>query len=156
MNYTKQTYDFENLNPWLTFLRDDLDLKGVAMGLARIPEGKGYTFMHQHEEQEEVYVVIMGRGIMYVDGEILNMYPGDIIKVDPEGKRCIKADDDTELVCMIIGAVPAKGYPKKDVSKTLIDDGLPDWENLPPWYEGNEKIVEINKKIRAQREEGKS
>ena len=79
MNYTKQSYDFENLNPWLTFLRDDLDLKGVAMGLARIPEGKGYTFMHQHEEQEEVYVVIMGRGIMFVDGEILNMYPGDII-----------------------------------------------------------------------------
>ncbi len=152
MNYIKRSYDFENLNPWLNFLKDDLELKGCAIGMARIPAGKGYTFMHQHEEQEEVYVVLGGKGVMYIDGEFLDMVPGDFIKVDPVGKRCIKAADNSELVCIIIGAIPAKGYPKKEISNTLIDDGLPDWENLPPWYEGNKKIVEINKKIRAQRE----
>ena len=52
MNYKKKSYNFANLDLWLTFLRDDLELKGVAMGFARIPAGKGYTFAHQHEQQE--------------------------------------------------------------------------------------------------------
>ena len=108
--------------------------------------------MHQHEEQEEVYVVLGGKGVLYIDGEFWDMIPGDFIKVDPDGKRCIKAAENSELVCIIIGAIPAKGYPKNEISNSLIDDGLPDWENLPPWYDGNEKIVKINKKIRAQRE----
>jgi len=44
MNYKKKSYNFANLDLWLTFLRDDLELKGVAMGFARLPAGKGYTF----------------------------------------------------------------------------------------------------------------
>jgi len=48
--------------------------------------------------------------------------------------------------------LPAKGFPQKASSKTLIDDGIPDWENLPPWYEGNQKVIEINKKLKAERE----
>ncbi|MEA1882566.1 MAG: cupin domain-containing protein [Candidatus Marinimicrobia bacterium] len=152
MNYRKKSYNFENLDPWLNLLRDDLDLKGVAMGFARIPAGRGYTFIHQHEQQEEVYVVMGGKGIIYIDGEIIELVPGDIVKVDAIARRCLKADDDSELVCLILGALPAEGFPRKASSSTLIDDGIPDWENLPPWYEGNEKVIEINKKIRAQRE----
>ena len=44
------------------------------------------------------------------------------------------------------------GYSRYKGSSSLIDDGIPDWGNLPPWCEGNEKIVEINKKLKAQRE----
>jgi CRP-like cAMP-binding protein len=152
MNYTKKSYDFKNLNPWLNLLRDDLDLKGVAMGIARIPAGRGYTFIHQHETQEEVYVVLSGKGFLYLDGEHIDLSPGDIVKVDPIAKRAVKAHDDSELVCLILGALPAKGFPRRANSKTLIDDGIPDWENLPPWCEGNEKVIELNKKIRAKRE----
>jgi len=41
MNYKKKSYNFANLDLWLTFLRDDLELKGVAMGFARLLQGKG-------------------------------------------------------------------------------------------------------------------
>ena len=44
MNYKKQSYDFKNLNPWLNLLRDDLDLKGVAMGFARIPARSAFEW----------------------------------------------------------------------------------------------------------------
>ncbi|MDP6339053.1 MAG: cupin domain-containing protein [Candidatus Marinimicrobia bacterium] len=122
------------------------------MGLARIPAGRGYTFIHQHEKQEEVYVVLGGKGIIYIDGENIDLVPGDIVKVDAVARRCLKADDKSELVCLILGALPAEGFPRKAGSTTLIDDGIPDWENLPPWYVGNEKVIEINKKLKAQRE----
>jgi mannose-6-phosphate isomerase-like protein (cupin superfamily) len=113
MNYTKKSYDFKNLNPWLNLLRDDLDLKGVAMGIARIPAGRGYTFIHQHETQEEVYVVLSGKGFLYLDGEHIDLSPGDIVKVDPIAKRAVKAHDDSELVCPHFRCIAGKRFSTK-------------------------------------------
>lgn len=150
--FSKTSLDFDNLPEWLTFLRKDLVLKSVGLGLARVPAGMGYTFMHRHEEQEEVYIVLKGKGIIHIDGKDISLTKGDFVRVGPEAKRALKAADNSELVCLIVGALPAKGYPRKPKSNTLIDDGIPDWENLPPWYEDNKKVMAINKKLRAQRE----
>ena len=152
MIYHKKTYDLENLPDWLTFLRDDVKLTSVGMGFARLPIGKGYTFLHKHEVQEEIYIVLSGKGIIYLDGELIDLSPGDVVRVDPEVYRALKANDESELVCLIVGALPAEGFPKDPKNSTLIDDGIPDWDHLPPWCEGNEKIIKLNKKIRAQSE----
>ncbi len=148
----KKTYDLENIPDWLTFRSVDVKLDSVGMGFARLPIGKGYTFLHKHEVQEEIYIVLSGKGIIYLDGELIDLSPGDVVRVDPEVYRALKANDESELVCLIVGALPAEGFPKNPKNSTLIDDGIPDWDNLPPWCEGNEKIIKLNKKIRAQRE----
>ena len=153
MNYNKQTYDLGNLPYWLTFMRDDINLTSLGMGFARLPAGKGYTFLHKHEYQEETYIVLNGKGIIYLDGKLLKLSPGDVVRVNPEVYRALKADDEYELVCLIVGAWPADGYPRrKNNHGSLIDDGVPDWETLPPWCRGSKKVIEINKKIRAQRD----
>ena len=152
MKYHKKTYNLENLPNWLTFLRDDIKLTSLGMGFARLATGKGYTFLHKHENQEEIYIVLNGKGVIYLDGELINLNPGDVVRVNPEVYRAIKADDESELVCLIVGALPVEGFPRSANSKTLIDDGIPDWDHLPPWCEGNEKIIELNKKIRARKE----
>ena len=152
MKYHKKTYDLENLPDWLTFLRDDVILTSLGIGFARLPIGKGYTFLHKHEVQEEIYIVLSGKGIIYLDGELIDLSPGDVVRVDPEVYRALKANDESELVCLIVGALPAEGFPKNPKNSTLIDDGIPDWDHLPPWCEGNEKIIKLNKKIRAQSE----
>ena len=153
MNYNKQTYDLGNLPYWLTFMMDDLQLTSLGMGFARLPAGKGYTFLHKHEYQEEIYIVLNGKGIIYLDGKLLKLSPGDVVRVNPEVYRALKADDEYELVCLIVGALPAEDYPRrKNNHGSLIDDGVPDWETLPPWCKGSKKVIEINKKIRAQRD----
>jgi len=153
MKYHKKTYNLENLPNWLTFLRDDIKLTSLGMGFARLAAGKGYTFLHKHENQEEeIYIVLNGKGVIYLDGELIDLNPGDVVRVNPEVYRAIKADDESELVCLIVGALPVEGFPRSANSKTLIDDGIPDWDHLPPWCEGNEKIIELNKKIRARKE----
>ena len=153
MNYNKQTYDLGNLPYWLTFMRDDIKLTSTGMGFARLPAGKGYTFLHKHKYQEETYIVLNGKGIIYLDGKLLKLSPGDVVRVNPEVYRALKADDEYELVCLIGGALPAEGYPRrKNNHGSLIDDGVPDWETLPPWCRGSKKVIEINKKIRAQRD----
>ncbi|MDC1038016.1 cupin domain-containing protein [Candidatus Marinimicrobia bacterium] len=152
MKYHKKTYNLEDLPNWLTLLRDDIKLTSLGMGFARLAAGKGYTFLHKHENQEEIYILLNGKGVIYLDGELIDLNPGDVVRVNPEVYRAIKADDESELVCLIVGALPVEGFPRSANSKTLIDDGIPNWDHLPPWCEGNEKIIELNKKIRAQRE----
>lgn len=156
MNYHKQTYDLGNLPYWLTFVRDDIKLTALGMGFARLPAGKGYTYLHKHEYQEEIYIVLNGKGVIYMDGKLVELSQGDVVRVNPEVYRALKADDKFELVCLIVGALPAEGYPKQRNNRALIDDGIPDWDRLPPWCEGNEKIIELNKRIRAQREGDKN
>ena len=152
MNFDKKTYDFENLPNWLTFLRDEIKLTALGMSFARLPAGKGYTYLHKHKNQEEVYIILQGKGVIYLDGEIIDLSQGDVVRVNPEVYRGLKANDETELVCLIVGALLSSGYPKHKNSRALIDDGIPDWDRLPPWCEGNEKVIELNKKIRAERE----
>jgi mannose-6-phosphate isomerase-like protein (cupin superfamily) len=156
MNYHKKTYDIENLPNWLTFLRDDIKLTALGMSFARLPIGKGYTYLHRHEYQEEIYIVLNGKGVIYLDGKLVELSQGDVVRVNPEVYRALKADDNFELVCLIVGALPAESYPKQRKNRTLIDDGIPDWDRLPPWCEGNKKVIELNKKIRAQREGDKN
>ena len=108
--------------------------------------------MHQHEEQEEVYMVINGRGIIHIDGENISLQKGDFINVVPESKRALKAADDSDLIFICAGAVSTGKYPKSPNSKALIDDGIPDYDNVPPWYEGNEKIAEINQRLKNDHE----
>src|SRR4028119_630138 len=92
--FTKAHFDFNNLpqltNPWR-----QLNLQGVALGLIRLPAGDGYTFTHSHAEQEEVYIVVEGKGLMVVDWELLTVECGDFVRVSPAAKRVLKAAEKT-------------------------------------------------------------
>ena len=150
--FTKKHLDLKNIPNWLTFLKEDLSLKALGLSVARLPAGKGYTIMHQHKEQEEVYMVLSGRGIMHIDGEDISLQEGDFINVVPESKRALKAADNSDLIFICAGAVSTGEYPKSPNSRALIDDGIPDYDNVPPWYEGNEKIAKINQRLKNERE----
>lgn len=147
-NFTKVHFDFNNLpqltNPWR-----QLQLQGVALGLIRLPAGDGYTFTHSHAEQEEVYIVVEGKGAMVVDGELLTLESGDIVRVSPTAKRALKADANTNLFVICTGGLTA-GYPKQANARYLIDDGIPDYDDIPPWYRGNPEIVERNARLKAR------
>lgn len=145
--YTKTHFDFSEL-PWLTSPRKRLDLEAVALGLIRIPANEGYSFTHTHRKQEEVYIVIEGNGTLLVDEELVPLIPGDIIRVSATARRALKAGD-MELFVICSGAVPM-GYPENPNSRYLIDDGIPDYDDIPPWYEGRKDIEEKNKQLQKR------
>lgn len=147
--YTKAHFDLAALK-WITNLRRPLGLTGVALSLIRLPAGKGYTFTHRHREQEEVYVAVEGRGSILLDGELLDLEAGDVVRVPPETRRALKASEEGDLLVLCAGGV-TRGYPKGPDSEHLIDDGLPDFDDIPPWYAGDPKIVELNRRLRTQR-----
>lgn len=146
--YTKVHFDFATL-PYLTSPRRQLDLHGVALGLIRLPAGEGYTFTHSHAEQEEVYIVVEGVGCMVIDGELVDLHQGDVVRVAPAARRALKADATSSLFVVCAGAVPA-GYPKYSNSRYLIDDGIPHYDDVPPWYRGDPAVQERNAQLQQR------
>ncbi|NJL66822.1 MAG: cupin domain-containing protein [Microcoleus sp. SM1_3_4] len=147
-NFTKAHFDFHNLpqltNPWR-----QLQLQGVALGLIRLSAGEGYTFTHSHSQQEELYIVVEGKGAIAIDGQLIALESGDIVRVAPPAKRALKADDNTDLFVICTGGLAA-GYPKQANARYLIDDGIPDYDDIPPWYRGNPEIVERNARLKER------
>lgn len=148
--YNKAHFNWEELPP-LTSPRRQLGLSGVALGLINLPPGQGYTFTHRHREQEEVYIVLAGTGEILIDGERLPLTAGDMVRVDPASSRALNNGGEVPLQIICAGGVPA-GYPKHETSRYLIDDGVPDYDDIPPWYAGDAAVVDNNARLKARLE----
>ena len=146
-DFTKTHFDFASL-PWLTSPRQKLKLEGVALGLINLPPNEGYTFTHTHRKQEEVYLVIEGSGCISVNGDLTELVRGDCIRVSPHASRALKAHDNG-LLAVCCGAVPM-GYPHNPESRYMIDDGIPNYDEIPEWYQGREDIIQRNQELKKR------
>lgn len=147
--FTKVHFDFAALGG-VTNPRHALGLEAVALGLIRLPTGQGYTFTHHHEEQEEVYVVVGGEGELLVEGESVPLVAGDVVRVSAPTSRALRAGSEP-LFVVCAGAVPA-GYPRDPNARYLIDDGVPHYDDVPPWYAGDATVREKNAALKERME----
>jgi mannose-6-phosphate isomerase-like protein (cupin superfamily) len=51
------------------------------------PETEGREHNHAEANQEEVYFVVRGSGVMRIDGEEVELKPGRFVRVDPSATR---------------------------------------------------------------------
>src|ERR671937_603994 len=65
------------------FLADLLGSAGLEMSLNVVPPGKGVPFLHRHRRNEEIYVVVGGRGQFLVDGRCLDVEEGTALRISP-------------------------------------------------------------------------
>lgn len=146
--YSKVHVDLDALpalsSPWRA-----LGSRGVALGLIALPEGEGYTFTHSHEIQEELYVVLEGEGTLLVDGEELPLRRGDLVRVSPEARRALRSTGPGRLFVLAAGGVPA-GFPRDPNARYLIDDGIPHYDDLPPWCAGDPAVRARNEALRER------
>jgi len=73
------------------FAKDDLDAERTGVSHHRIKPGKRQPFGHQHEQAEEIYVVLGGSGRLKLDDEVIEVEPLDAIRVAPEVVRAFEA-----------------------------------------------------------------
>ena len=78
--------------------------------------GASVPFVHLHKKNEEIYIILSGKGIASIDGEDVEIAKGDVVKISPEGKRQFFADDDSELsyACIQVKAGSIEGYTADD------------------------------------------
>jgi mannose-6-phosphate isomerase-like protein (cupin superfamily) len=76
------------------FATGDLDTDDTGFSFHRLKPNKRQPFGHQHEDAEEVYVVVRGDGLFKLDDEIIEVETLDAIRVSPEVTRAFEAGDD--------------------------------------------------------------
>lgn len=109
-------------------LHDLLNLTGAEISCNTLPAGVGVPFVHRHTRNEEAYLILEGRGTLYIDGEELPVKAGDCFRIDPLGERCLRADDDAALrfICVQTRAGSLEGF-------TMSDAVIPEAGGKPSW-----------------------
>ncbi|MBP1680663.1 MAG: Cupin 2 conserved barrel domain protein [Proteobacteria bacterium] len=97
-------------------LHDTLALTGAEVSVNELPAGVSVPFVHTHKNNEEIYVVLSGKGFLFIDGDEFEIKEGDAFRIDPKGERCIKAGDTSSLrfICVQAKANTLEGFTETD------------------------------------------
>lgn len=108
-------------------LHDLLQLTGCEISCNTLPQGASVLFVHRHTKNEEVYIVLDGAGMLFIDGEEIPLVQGDCFRIDPAGARCIRAAEDSPLhfLCIQVKAGSLEGF--------TMNDGVMDKSCKPSW-----------------------
>jgi mannose-6-phosphate isomerase-like protein (cupin superfamily) len=84
------------------FLRNFLGSAGLEMSLNVVPPGKGIPFLHRHQHNDEVYVVVGGQGQFLVDGECIDVAEGSVLRISPPAARAWRNNSAAPLYLLCI------------------------------------------------------
>ena len=91
-----------NLENGKAFLHDALELTSCEVSINAVPKGFKVPFNHKHKQNEEVYIILKGEGIITVDGTAVSVKEGSAVKIMPEASRTIEntGDGEFEFICI--------------------------------------------------------
>jgi mannose-6-phosphate isomerase-like protein (cupin superfamily) len=84
------------------FLGEILKTTGAEISFQLLPPYFEASFIHQHRNHEEIYVIIKGSGQFQVDDSVFEVAEGTVIRVSPDGKRTYRNNSENPLVYMCI------------------------------------------------------
>jgi quercetin dioxygenase-like cupin family protein len=114
-----------------TDLGKQLEASSLGARLWRLAPGQAST-RHRHREQEELYVLLEGRGRARVDGELLTMEPLDTLLVEPSSVRQLFNDTEADQLWLVVGA-PPEAANTLEMTEEQLRELYPDGPKaLPP------------------------
>lgn len=105
--------------PGKFFLSGLLGLSGMEISVNALPPGVSVPFYHRHQRHEETYIILSGHGQMQIDDTMLELVPGSVVAIKPEGERVWRNSGIDPLYYLVIQAASGS------LCATGIDDGLP-------------------------------
>ncbi len=114
-----------------TDLARQLEAENLGARLWRLTPGQAST-RHRHPSQEELYLLLEGRGRMRVDGELLTLEPLCSVLVTHDSIRQIFNDGDEEALWLVTGA-PPENANTLEMTEEQLAELYPDGPKaLPP------------------------
>ncbi len=99
MNFTKKNYQSVESKGNLRFLRKPLKLQNHGFSVLETENAyKGMTHDHKDKDQEEVYFLVEGQASLEIEGETVEMVPGDAVRVPSKCERTLRTDGEAMLV----------------------------------------------------------
>jgi quercetin dioxygenase-like cupin family protein len=88
-----------------TDLGAQLEAKQLGARLWRLKPGQAST-RHRHFKQEELYLLLEGRGRIRIDDDLLTLEPLDTVLVEPDSLRQVFNDTEADQLWFVAGAPP--------------------------------------------------
>jgi quercetin dioxygenase-like cupin family protein len=116
-----------------TDLAKQLEADSLGARLWRLAPGQAST-KHRHREQEELYVLLEGRGRVRIDDEEpLTLEPLDTLLIKPGSVRQLFNDTGADQLWLVVGAPPESVTSTLEMSEELLRWMYPDGpQALPP------------------------
>jgi mannose-6-phosphate isomerase-like protein (cupin superfamily) len=114
--------------PGKLFLKKELKLTGMEVSLNKLPPGTQMPFYHKHQENEELYLFIKGKGQFQIDGEVVDVHEGTAIRVAPEGVRTWRNNSSEDLYFVVVQA-KAQSLSGEDISDGIGVEGRVEWSD---------------------------
>ena len=110
MGYRKVNYEtVEPVADAMHFLSDPLESDQLGVTVVRCKPGwRGMKHDHTANQHEEVYVLIDGEATVQIDGEDVEMQPGDAVWISPESTRQIR-NGEGESAFVLVSAPSSIG-----------------------------------------------
>lgn len=135
MVYSKGFFDLDRTASGTSSFADQLSLQNVGVSVYVFRRGEGYDYLHNHREQEEIYLCIEGEAELVIAEsspaaelgrlERIALKRGEAVRVDPPTLRAIGNTQSDRALVVIAGGCPHP-YPAghghdviADVHKTL-------------------------------------
>ena len=97
--------------------RDALELSNSAVSYLRIAPSYRLPFGHNHDAQEELYVLVDGSARLKLDDEVLDLKPFDAVRIGKDTLRNLEAGPDGAEVILF-------GAPNTGPGDAKM---IPDW-----------------------------
>ncbi len=125
-NYTFKHPKLPGTYPGKLFLKNILKLTGMEVSLNKLPPGTQMPFHHKHQEHEELYLFIKGKGQFQIDGKVVDVGEGTAIRVAPDGVRIWRNNSSEDLYFVVIQA-KAKSLSREDISDGMGVGNRVEW-----------------------------
>lgn len=126
------------MKTWNTDLAKQLEASTLGARMWRLEPGQAST-RHRHFGQEELYVLLEGKGRVRVGDEVLTLAPLDTLLVETETVRQLFNDTDADQLWLVVGAPPEAVSSTLEMSKEQLRAMYPDGPKaLPPELGGGQ------------------
>lgn len=98
------------------FLGERLGLTSAEISFNSLPPKTSIPFYHKHQLNEEIYLFIQGAGEFQVDGNIFSVQEGSVVRVSPDGERCLRNISESDRLIWIVVQARAESYDNPTIS----------------------------------------
>ena len=99
------TEEWHRLRNHILMDAGELGSRNMSVTWIDVP-GETDQELHSHEEAEQVYIVVSGRGTMTVAGDTQEIGEGDLVLVPPATDHSIANGNSADLCCVSVQSPP--------------------------------------------------
>lgn len=126
------------LNDYVLELAPEVKIPGKVFGGAAIGATGGEFsfqvfqpdtetgFLHTHKQHEELYFFLCGKGEFQVDGQVIPVQEGSVVRVAPDGRRSVR-NNGTAPLTMLCVQYRGNTFTAEDATDGVILDEPVKW-----------------------------